>query len=398
MSSGLILVLLVASAFVAAHFAFERLGKRFLIVSGAEYLALGILLGPQVSGIFTPALLDSLAAFPALALGWMGAIIGMRFYLPELIRIPGFTYRIALSESLLTVAVVFALEALAFMWLFDISLLLATPPALALAAIAVSSSRETYEIVSRHLGEGAFVTQLDISTAINAFVAVLTFGWLLAAFHANPTGAVRPLTSTEWLVLSAGIGLIGGALFHLFLGREDNIDRLFVALAGVLILVSGAAAYLGLSPLLAALFFGIMLVNTSRNRIEIAAALTRVERPLYFVLLIFAGATWQPSLRAWVAPVLLFVFARAAAKIGAARIGARMERSLPLLGPNWGRALLGQGGVAIALGIDYLQQDHFAFAHVVFTAVVASVLLTDMSSARLAKSVFAAIPESGGGK
>lgn len=393
MSSGLILVLLVASAFVAAHFAFERLGKRYLIVSGAEYLALGILLGPQVSGIFTPALLDSLAAFPALALGWMGAIVGMRFYLPELVRIPGFTYRIALTESLLTVAVVFALEAVAFMWLFDISLLLAAPPALALAAIAVSSSRETYEIVSRHLGEGAFVTQLDVSTAVNAFVAIFTFGCLLAAFHMNPTGAVRPLTATEWVVLTAAIGLIGGALFHLFLGAEANIDRLFVALAGALILVSGAAAYLGLSPLLAALFFGFMLVNTSRNRIEIAAALTRVERPLYFVLLIFAGATWQPSLRAWVAPVVLFVFARAAAKIGASRLSGRMESSLPVLGAHWGRALLGQGGIAVALGIDYLQQDHFAFTHIVFTAVVASVLLTDMSSARIARNVFASVPE-----
>jgi hypothetical protein len=398
MSSGLILVLLVASAFVAAHFAFERLGKRYLIVSGAEYLALGILLGPQVSGIFTPALLESLAAFPALALGWMGAIIGMRFHLPDLVKIPGFTYRIALGESLLTLAVIFTLQAVAFMWLFDISLLLATPAALALAAIAVSSSRETYEIVSRHLGDEPFVTQLDVSTAVNAFVAVFTFGCLLAAFHANPEGAVRPLTATEWVVLTAAIGLIGGALFHLFLGREENVDRLFVALAGALILVSGAAAYLGLSPLLAALLFGFMLVNTSRNRAEIAAALTRVERPLYFVLLIFAGATWQPSLRAWVAPVVLFIFARAAAKIGAARLSARMEGSLPLLGRDWGRALLGQGGVAVALGIDYLQQEHFAFAHVVFTAVVASVLLTDMSSARLAKNVFASIPDAGGGK
>lgn len=393
MSSGLILVLLVASAFVAAHFAFERLGKRFLIVSGAEYLALGILLGPQISGIFTPALLDSLAAFPALALGWMGAIIGMRLYLPALIRISGFTYRIALAESLLTVAVVFALEAFAFMWLFDISLLLATPPALALAAIGVSSSRETYEIVSKHLGEGRFVTQLDVSTTINNFVAIFAFGCLLAAFHANPTGEVRPLTATEWVVLTAGIGLIGGALFHLFLGSEQDIDRLFVALAGALILVSGAAAYLGLSPLLAALFFGFMLVNTSRNRTEIAAALTRVERPLYFVLLIFAGATWQPSLRAWVAPVALFVFARAAAKIGASRLSARMEDALPTLGPSWGLAMLGQGGVAVALGIDYLQQDHFPFTHVVFTAVVASVLLTDMSSARIARNVFSTMPE-----
>lgn len=395
MSSGLILVLLVASAFVAAHFAFERLGKRFLIVSGAEYLALGILLGPQVSGIFTPELLDSLAAFPALALGWMGAIIGMRFYLPVLVRIPGFTYRIALTESLLTLAVVFVIEAVAFMWLFDISLVLAAPAALALAAIAVSSSRETYEVVSRHVGEGIFVRQLDISTTVNAFVAVFTFGCLLAAFHSNPTGEIRPLTATEWVVLTMGIGLIGGALFHLFLGREEDLDRLFVALAGALILVSGAAAYLQLSPLLAALLFGLILVNTSKNRTEIAAALTRVERPLYFVLLIFAGATWAPSLRAWVAPVLLFVLARTAAKIGGARLSARIEGMLPALGPNWGRALLGQGGVAVALGIDYLQQEHFAFAHVVFTAVVAAVLLNDMSSARVARSVYETVPRPG---
>ena len=136
-----------------------------------------------------------------------------------------------------------------------------------------------------------------------------------------------------------------------------------------------------------------MLVNTSKNRTEIAAALTRVERPLYFVLLIFAGATWQPSLRAWVAPVVLFVFARAAAKIGASRLSARMERALPALGPSWGLAMLGQGGVAVALGIDYLQQDHLAFAHVVFTAVVASVLLTDMSSARIARNVFSTVPD-----
>ena len=398
MSSGLILVLLVASAFVAAHYAFDRLGKRFLIVSGAEYLALGILLGPQVSGIFTPALLDSLAAFPALALGWMGAIIGMRFHLPELVKIPGVTYRIALSESLLTVILVFALEAVAFMLLFDISLQLAAPAALALAAIAVSSSRETYDIVSRHLGEGSFSTQLDISTAVNAFVGVFTFGCLLAAFHANPTGEIRPLTPTEWVVLTAGIGFIGGALFHLFLGREENVDRLFVALSGALILVSGAAAYLQLSPLLAALLFGFVLVNTSRNRAEITAALTRVERPIYFVLLIFAGATWQPSLRAWVLPVMLFIFARIAAKIGGARLSARSEGMLPMLGENWGRALLGQGGVAVALGIDYLQQEHLAFAHIVFTAVVASVLLTDMSSARLARSVFSTVPDSGASK
>ena len=127
MTTGLILVILVAASFFAAHFAFERLARRFLIVSGAEYLALGILLGPQVSGILTPGLLESLSPFPLLALGWMGTIIGMRLYLPALVEVPAVTYRMALTESAITFTVVAALLLLAFMWLFDIASTVALP-------------------------------------------------------------------------------------------------------------------------------------------------------------------------------------------------------------------------------------------------------------------------------
>ena len=54
MSEGLILVLVVAASYLAARVAFEWLARRYLIVSGAEYLLLGILLGPQVSRILSP--------------------------------------------------------------------------------------------------------------------------------------------------------------------------------------------------------------------------------------------------------------------------------------------------------------------------------------------------------
>ena len=48
MSAALILVLVVAVAYLAAHVAFDWIARRFLIVSGAEYLVLGILIGPEV--------------------------------------------------------------------------------------------------------------------------------------------------------------------------------------------------------------------------------------------------------------------------------------------------------------------------------------------------------------
>jgi hypothetical protein len=105
------------------------------------------------------------------------------------------------------------------------------------------------------------------------------------------------------------------------------------------------------------------------------------------VLLIFAGASWEPSLRAWVIPVVVYLIARALAKVGGARLAARLTNTLPALGPNWGRALLGQGPLALALGLEYVRMPNPPVPNVVFTAAIAAVLLLDVSSAWLIRSV-----------
>jgi hypothetical protein len=197
----------------------------------------------------------------------------------------------------------------------------------------------------------------------------------------------RPITPTEWVVISLAIGIIGGAMFQLFLGGERDEDRLFISLAGAIILASGAAAFLHLSPIFTAMVMSATLVNLSGNREEIARTLHSSERPFYFVLLIFAGASWEPSLRAWVIPVLLYLVARAVAKAGGARLAARMTGTLAALGPHWGRALLGQGPLALALGLEYVRMPGAAIPNVVFTAAIAAVLLLDVSSAWMVRSV-----------
>jgi hypothetical protein len=389
MSVGLSLVLLVVASYLAAHVAFEWLGHRLLIVSGAEYLLLGVLLGPHVSGVVSAAQVESFAPGTALALGGMGAIIGSRLRLQQLVRVRAASYNVALAESLVTLGVVFWLELFLVRWLFDLSPSRAVGPALALGAFAVATADAGITLATRRHGSNrALVAQLRTSAGMNAFVAVCTFSILLATTHpANPSFE-RQLTTTEWTVVSIAIGVAGGALFHLFLGGERRMDRLFVSLAGVIILVSGAATYLQLSPVMSAMFFGIILVNTSSQYEEIRAVLARVERPLYFVLLIIAGATWRPSMQsAWLLPVLLFLVARALCKVGGARLAARFNHLLPVLGPRWGHALLGQGGLVIALAVNYLYQGALAIPDVVFSAAVVSVLLTDLVSGRLASSV-----------
>lgn len=394
MSAGLTLVVIVAAAYLAARVAFDWLARRFLIVSGAEYVVLGILLGPQVTGLLRGNALQSFAPITVLAIGWMGAIIGTRFYLPDLVAVRGITYRLAFVESALTFATVFGLESLV-MYLVGVPAELAWLPGVALGAVATASTSAAADVVAGQLGaDRPMVGQLRVSTNVNALVAVLAFGVLLSIHHRDPGVLDRPITPTEWMVITIAIGVAGGSLFYLFVGAEEHEDRLLIALGGAVIVVSGATEYLGLSPLVAGFFFGAIIVNTADNREEVTAALESVERPLYFILLVVAGASWVPARAPWAAgAVALFLCARAAGKLGGARLATRMNGMLEVLGPDWGRGLLGQGGLALALGINYMYQDVPILANVVFSAAIVSVLLTDFLSARMMHAAVLAAEE-----
>jgi hypothetical protein len=387
-TSGLLLILIVAAAYLAAHVAMDWIGRRYLVVSGAEYLLLGILLGPQVSGVIRASTVDEFAPFLMLALGWVGALVGAQFFVPDLIRLRAVAFKTAFTEAFFALIVVSGLMGLTFWWWFGLTPGEAAPPALAIGAIAVASAPAGIAVVTRQLRErGPVVEQLHVATAIDALVAVLTFGVLLAVTHGAPPSGVRPPTPTEWVVISLGIGLVGGALFHLFLGQEQDIDRLFIALAGALILCSGAAAHLRLSPLLPALLVGVVLVNTTQRRDALMQLLMRVERPVHFVLLIFAGAAWEPVNTDWALPVVAFLIVRTLAKVGGARLAARANGVHRALGPHWGLGLIGHGGLAVAIALNYRLFDSSILPNLVFTAALASVLLTDFFSARIVHAV-----------
>lgn len=398
MSATLSLILIVGAAFLAAHVLFEWLARRFRIVSGAEYLVLGILLGPQVSGFMSGDVVRSFAPFMTLALGWTGAAVGMQLYLPRLIRTPAVVYRTALLEATLAFVAVAGVMVAAFSWAFSLTYSQVILPAVTLGAIAVASASSALPLFGESEGH-PLVEQLETTALIDSVVAIVVFGLLLCIVHVEVPVRSRverclalspelitncaALTDTEWAAIAVAIGLVGGTLFHLFIGEERNPDRLFIALAGSIILASGATAYLRLSPLFSGLIIGAILVNTSSNREEIATQMASIERPLYFVLLIFAGAAWQPSHQNWLLPVLLFVFMRIAAKLGAARLAVRIERRMDILGINWGRVLFTQGALALAIALNYSLNDTQIVPNVVFTAAVVSVLVNDLFGARI---------------
>ena len=382
MSSTLSLILIVGAAFLAAHVLFEWLARRFRIVSGAEYLVLGILLGPYVTGFMSTDVVSSFAPFMTLALGWTGAAVGMQLYLPRLIKTRAIVYRTALLEAVIAFVSVTGVMVAAFSWAFSLAYSQVILPAVTLGAIAVASASSALPLFEES-DDHPIVEQLETTALIDSVFAIIVFGLLLCVVHVEVPVYDRVLTDTEWAAIAIGIGVVGGTLFHLFIGEERNPDRLFIALAGSIILACGATAYLRLSPLFSGLIIGAILVNTSTNREEIVTQMASIEKPLYFVLLIFAGAAWQPSQHAWVLPVVLFVFMRIAAKLGAARLAVRIERRMETLGQNWGRVLFTQGTLALAIALNYSLDDNVVVPNVVFTAAVVSVLMNDLFGARI---------------
>jgi hypothetical protein len=383
-----VLIVIVLVGYLAAHIASRWLAQRYNIVSGAEYLLLGILVGPHVSGMISTSTVGGFAPFLTLALGWIGVLVGAQFYLPDLVRISSRAYRIAFVEALATFGVVTAAMLGVFVALTGEDTARMIIPAVVTGAIATAASPTGIALVAQRLGwSGPVVLQLRLNVAVEAFVAVTALGVLLAIDHTAPAGGIRPLTATEWVVISMAIGILGGALFHLFLGEERKVDRLFIGLAGSVILASGAAAYLRLSPLMPTMLIGMILANTSQGRQELQQLLTKVERPLFFVLLIFAGAAWEPSPRAWVIPVVAYLAARVVGRLAGAAFAGWSNDALPVLGTGWGRALLGQGGLAIAIAMSYDLHENSIFASTIFTAAIVSVLLTDLQGAKIAEAV-----------
>lgn len=389
MSPQLSLILLVAVGYLAAHVAFDWLAKRFLLVSGAEYLLLGIFIGPLGAGLLDENTVRGLTPITMLALGWIGVALGLRLHLPTLVRIPAFMYRVGLAEALATFVLTAGVMAIALAWFTGATPAVVLPVALILGAVATCSGTSGVDVVALRLGQREpIVRQLRVATLTDALVAVIALALVLCLAH--PPGLTswgRDPTVTEWAVITVTIGIVGGMLVHLFLGDEQKVDRLMVGLAASILLVTGSAAYLQLSPLLPAVLMGGILANTSRQRRILEELLAKVERPFTFVLLICAGALWQPTLRDWGIPVVLFLALRTAGKLGGARLAARMNGMLPTYGPTWGRALMGQGSLAIAIALNLLLVDPGPLASIVFSAALASVLLTDILSARFAEAV-----------
>lgn len=403
------LVFAVGIAYLLTHFVVDRLQRRFLFISGSEYVLLGLALGPLVPAI--PAFQETASLGPIISLGagWIGLVYGVAFFLrgktpdPDVIRVAiietiGTGVLVAgASYALLTRGAWFFRSAHANVmqssWAFGPETLpvysyqdaLLASLLLGCASAARSGSASSL-IKARYQTESKTLAFLSDTAKISDVLAILAFGLLFCVFHTATENIGRPTVWSDWFLLTQALGVGLGLLFGLFLGRDDNphAHNGFLALVGIIAIASGAAFYLQLSALLVNLMLGFVLVNTSSSARTLTANIGSSIRPLRLILLIFAGALFTPVP---VAITVILVVALFVTRLGAkfvsgwfATIGLPVRRDIA-------RGLLAQGDVALAMALSL----SFAFDNpliaVVYTVIIINSLINELIAPRILRGL-----------
>jgi hypothetical protein len=419
-----LLVGLVGTAYLLTHFVVDWIQRAFLVATNVEYLILGALLGlillpdPATSAwlgslrtgtwlgqLPWPEPMTGMPWLPplvALACGWIGLLYGMALDLPTLLGRRDGSMRAALADGLLTAVPV----GLACWGLFQAfapgSGAVATLCASVLGTTAWAGSTSSLDVVRRRYGvEGDTLVGLTRSARFADSMAILAFGSLFAIFHgqvADVVSGTAPLptrvpTPVEWVALTLGLGAGLGLLFSWFLDDDDSEPGALVALVGIIAFASGAAYFLDLSELTVNLVVGVMLVNTAPAGARLRATLASSYRPINLLLLLLAGAIWDPP--PWNLALVLVPCALGVRFLGKVAASRAASWGSTLRSDNY-RGALGQGDVAIAMAITFklvfdagrVAPDPAAgLVDATYTAILVGVVLYEIVAPRALKSL-----------
>lgn len=350
-----------------------------VVAAGTPLVLLGILLGPGI-GVLDQSVLRALAPVTALAIGWIGAVFGSRFEWRFVRRIPPGAWALVLLQS----ACVFGTVAVAA-WLFvwwrpELKEAWAPnlPAILTLAAAATVSGPGTVALVARAAGvRRAIANAIGLAAALDTAFGALGFTLALALYHPNQPVFGTVLAWYEWLILAVGSGLLTGVLF-VWLVRAGGESEFGLPLVGVVLLGAGVGYAADLSPFVVCGIASALIVNLSGHHRQVQRTLRDWEHPIYAIFLIIAGALLAlPSV--WiVVAVPILAGLRILGKWAAVR-WARGPLRATFLPANAGFATVAQGGVALALAINF----HITYAGALAGAMLTTIVL-GMAVAQLA--------------
>ncbi|NOY70044.1 MAG: hypothetical protein GXP53_11275 [Deltaproteobacteria bacterium] len=365
-------------ALVGYHFSFRRLGAGAgsrLRLTGLEFLAFGLVLGPGFLNVIDEHTAKSLEPLTALVMGWLGLLFGFQFEVFKLRRLPRACFPAALVESMFTF--VFVFFGVFFMlpdgFFFPTGLLCA----IVLSAAAACSAQTGLALAQAGAGpdrSGLIRTLRYIAGVDGLFpMLILCVAHVFSAWS-HGAGAL----GAGAVLIPAFAGLV--VLYFLLLARRRQANELALVIIGMTLLVSGAAAMAGFSPLAANFILGVCIVNITREKEKIFNLLVSIEKPAYILLLLFFGAAWQVTGVSMLLPAVLYAVFRFAGKMAGGFTVTALLKPLRAHPRSFGLGLLELGGLPVVILYDFQQSVPGQGVATVVGIALAAIVVNDLVS------------------
>ncbi len=382
-------LLIIFLAFSGYHLSFKNfrlpLFIRGFYLSGTEFLFLGFLLGPRLLNIIDTETVKALEPFTTFLLGWIGFLFGLQFDIRKIKRYP-FEFLIgSILEGLITFVIVFAGS---YFILTNIKLLAGNvplPAILMLSAVASCTAPTglamiTTQSIKKHNNT---VRLLQYISSIDGLIALLVFG--LAFFFRIPivfeAGAFHHIGMNALLYMGASLGCI--ILFAVLLSIRREGPELILIAIGMVVFTGGTAMFLNFSPLLINFLVGFSLINLTRHENRLFTVFIGIEKPVYLLLLIFLGVSWNFETIWILFPAAIYYMLRFFGKILGGYVVTRIHPEMKKYPSLLGVGLLCQGGLPLAILLDFQKGFSGLNISLLVGMVLISVIYNDILSPNL---------------
>ncbi len=388
MNPLILLMGLLALAYMGSLLSGERRLRGFGLPSGLEYVALGLVVGPKALGWLDHSILEPFDPIAEIALGWITFVLGLSFGVSTRER-PHFGLKnlaLASLASLVTLAIIGG--ALLFT-LTRFTTLGGQDRLLLSLAVAIACSETTREsvrwVTERYSASGpvsSAVKSLAEGDDIIPLVALAVCFSISTKF--SPVVHVPwhslPAACAAWALITIGMGIVFGILAALMIGREIDVDETWGTLVGFGILATGLMTRMGLSPMSAMFAMGFSLALFSTHRKTLLTMVEPTERSVLHPMLLLAGA--RIVFHAEGLPLGLLVFVTIAARVLAKALIAGtwqgLSRKARRAGPLFGLGMLSSGTLSMTVGLACALRFPGAIGDTVLATAAAATALGEL--------------------
>ena len=375
-----VLIIILFLAFTGYHLTFRSLRlplfARKFYLTGIEFLFLGFLLGPHAMNIMDHDTYVSLQPLVGLLLGWIGLICGFQFEIRMLRRIPSAFLLSGILTGLFVWWCVFSATYLVLTLFFTFGRVEDVLVAITLASTASCTSHTGLALFRRDTAAKRIpvIRLLGYISSLDGLVGLIIFGlaflfWPFLGTEPAPPVSYGEVGHTLWAMTGVSAGLL--LILSLLIAKRRDTEELVLIVIGIAVFGSGTALVLNISPLFTCFCIGVCVVNLSREKERIFDMLVGIEKPIYLLVLFFLGVHLRLDSGLLFGLALLFCLYRYAGKIIAGFLLVRSIPSLRHYPSSLGLGLLDQGGLALAIILDF----HVGFQIDLSSMVVSLVLL-----------------------